>query len=308
MPYAEPPFPIVKFLRIAGAVFGALLLLFAVFGSLYSVDEGEQAVITRFGAVVRVVGSGLHVKAPFVESVVRVSTRILSVEWLNGYDENKKPFDARMESYSRDQQPAHVGLKITYRAKADAGSIQRIYAQYGDLAGCADRLIIPRTYEAVKTVFGQFTAVRAIQERGALNADTDSALRRSIGDDAPVVIEGVQIQDVAFSPSYEAAVEQRMKAEVEVQQVTQNLERERKSAEIAVVQAQGQADSQLAKARADATAIKLRGEAEASAIQARSAALRDSPRLVELTLAEKWDGKLPSTMIPGGAVPFINTK
>ncbi|EHD0885419.1 prohibitin family protein, partial [Escherichia coli] len=30
--------------------------------------------------------------------------------------------------------------------------------------------------------------------------------------------------------------------------------------------------------------------------------------LVALTTAERWDGKLPDTMIPGSTVPFISTK
>jgi len=34
----------------------------------------------------------------------------------------------------------------------------------------------------------------------------------------------------------------------------------------------------------------------------------DNPGLVTLTTAERWDGKLPTTMIPGNSVPFINAK
>ena len=48
-----------------------------------------------------------------------------------------------------------------------------------------------------------------------------------------------------------------------------------------------------------------RGDAEASAITARAKALGDNPNLVSLTQAEKWDGKLPATMVPGGSVPMI---
>jgi uncharacterized membrane protein YqiK len=97
-----------------------------------------------------------------------------------------------------------------------------------------------------------------------------------------------------------------MKAEVEVARVTQNLEREKKEAEIAVVKANAEANAQLARARAEAQAIQMKGEAEGTAIRARSAALKDSPRLVELTAVEKWDGKLPATMVPGAALPFMN--
>jgi regulator of protease activity HflC (stomatin/prohibitin superfamily) len=88
-----------------------------------------------------------------------------------------------------------------------------------------------------------------------------------------------------------------MLAEVEVQKVQQNAEREKVQAEILVIQAKAEADAK-----------KLQGEAEAYAINARGKALRDNPALIELVQAEKWDGKLPTTMVPGQAVPFINVK
>jgi hypothetical protein len=49
----------------------------------------------------------------------------------------------------------------------------------------------------------------------------------------------------------------------------------------------------------------LKGEAEASAIRARGAALGDNPNLVALVQAEKWNGTLPTTMLPSGSVPML---
>lgn len=39
-----------------------------------------------------------------------------------------------------------------------------------------------------------------------------------------------------------------------------------------------------------------------------TAALRDNPALIGLVQAEKWDGKLPVTMVPEGALPFLNVQ
>ncbi len=76
-------------------------------------------------------------------------------------------------------------------------------------------------------------------------------------------------------------------------------------AEIVVTRATAQANAVRQQAQAEADAIKLRGEAEAQAIAARGKALGDNPSLVSLVQAEKWDGKLPATMVPGAAVPMI---
>ena len=88
----------------------------------------------------------------------------------------------------------------------------------------------------------------------------------------------------------------------------QTLEREKVEAEIAVTQAKARADSSVAEAKARAEATRLAGEAEAAAIRARAAALADNPNLIELTKAERWDGVLPTTMVPGTAAPFINLR
>ncbi|KDE33557.1 hypothetical protein AW40_27135 [Kosakonia radicincitans UMEnt01/12] len=42
--------------------------------------------------------------------------------------------------------------------------------------------------------------------------------------------------------------------------------------------------------------------------RAKGEALKDNPSHVSLTTAERWDGKLPASMVPGGGVPFISVK
>jgi regulator of protease activity HflC (stomatin/prohibitin superfamily) len=75
-----------------------------------------------------------------------------------------------------------------------------------------------------------------------------------------------------------------------------------------VTRAQAEADAQVAQAKAQAEATRLAGNAEAEAINAKGQALRDNPALIELVAAERWDGVLPTTMVPGSAVPFVNIR
>lgn len=69
--------------------------------------------------------------------------------------------------------------------------------------------------------------------------------------------------------------------------------------------AQAKADAEIIQAKADAEKVRLAGEAEAAAIRAKGEALKENQQLVELTAAEKWNGILPTTMTPNGALPFI---
>ena len=143
-----------------------------------------------------------------------------------------------------------------------------------------------------------------MQNRVTFVKDVTRAIRESIK--GPIVIDSVQIENIDFSDAYEKSIELRMQAEVLVQTEKQNLEKEKVQAQIAVTQANGQAESSLARARADAESTRIKGEAEATAIKARAAALAQNQDLVELTKAERWNGVLPTTMIPNSAIPFLN--
>ncbi|MEY4880447.1 MAG: hypothetical protein RJB62_1916, partial [Pseudomonadota bacterium] len=193
-----------------------------------------------------------------------------------------------MATYSRDQQPAELAVSVNYRVTDPL----LLYSEYQTLDNMVARLIVPRTNEQVRNVFGQFNAVAAVQERARLNAEIEQAIMSAVM--GPVLVESVQVENIDFSEAYEASIEQRMLAEVEVQRIQQNAERERVQAEIVVIQATAEAD-----------AIRARGEAEADVINARGEALSDNPELVSLIAAEKWNGVLPTTMLPGSTVPFV---
>jgi membrane protease subunit HflC len=67
-----------------GWLAGAVILVVALWSSLFVVTQGEQALVLRFGAVAYpdqpVVGPGLHVKKPFIEDVVRYDARVLDLD------------------------------------------------------------------------------------------------------------------------------------------------------------------------------------------------------------------------------------
>jgi regulator of protease activity HflC (stomatin/prohibitin superfamily) len=280
---------------IVGGVLGVIAFFIGVtviFGSWYTIDQGERGVILRNGRLAGIAEPGLGFKLPMVDSVVRVSIQSHILK-----------FD-KQSTYSRDQQPAEVRLSVNVRIPAS--SVDEVYAQYGGYQGAVDRLISPKVYEELKSVFGQYNAVTAIQERARLNADVRNAIQKAVH--GPVQIENVQIENIDFSKAYEQSIEQRMLAEVEVQKLRQNAEREKVQAEIVVTKATAEANAVRQRAQAEAEAITLRGNAEATAIDARGKALRDNPALVSLVQAERWDGKLPVTMIPGGAVPMLAMK
>ena len=267
--------------QIGAGTLGVLVIIILLWGSWYTVDQGERGVILRTGAVIGVAEPGLNFKIPLLDSIRFLSVQSRKVEYKQIY------------AYSRDQQPAELKLSINYRM--NPSEVAKIYEDYGSEVNMVSRLIDPRANQELKTVFGQFNAVTAIQDRERLNREVFEAVSKSV--QGPLLIESVQIENIDFSDAYERSIEERMLAEVEVQKVKQNWEREKVQAEIVET-----------KAKAEATATRLRGEAEAAAINAKGRALRDNPVLVQLIQAEKWDGKLPATMLPNSSIPMLNLK
>lgn len=278
----------------------ALAVLMTAFGGWYTIDQTQRGILLRNGATVEVTQPGFHLKTPWIESVSKIDMQTHT----KTYPSDEKSV---MEAYSADQQPANLRVSVTLHIAPD--KVLEMYARFGgDYDAAIARVIAPHVFERVKTVFGQYTAAKAISNRGQLNADAAASIAQSIAYDPIFVIESAQIENISFSPDYIKSVEQRMQAEVEVQRQQQNYQQEKIKADIAVTQAKGRAESTLTEARAAADSTVLRGNAEASAIKARAEALGSNPSIIALTQAEKWNGVLPATMVPGSAVPFISVK
>lgn len=272
---------------IFGGILGGFAVLFAIillFSTYYTVDQGERAVVLHFGEVVGESEPGFHLKMPFVTSVENISIQPVTYT----YGGKQTP----LEAYSQDQQPASVVISVTFHV-TDA---RTVYAQYGSIDHMVQTIFTPRVYENLKNVFGQFNAIEAIQTRAKLNAQVQAAITAGIK--GPFVVDSVQVQDIEFSKTYEEAVENRMQAVVKQQQAEADKAKRIIDADAAAYEVKAAAD-------AKAHQTEVLGQAEASAIKARGDALRDNPNLVALTATEKWNGVLPSTMVPGSAVPFI---
>jgi len=290
---------------LVGGIVALIVVCMIVLGSWYTVDQTERGVLLRNGAVVGTAQPGLGFKVPVIDSVEKISVKTATYTW------------DKMNSYSYDQQPADLKISVTLRAAPE--KVADLYAKFGRLDSAVNQVVSPVVNQQVKVVFGRYTAVKAIQERGALNSAIKDAIAENLKYDPMIVIESVQLENIEFSQNYLHSIEQRMLAEVEVQKLQQNAEREKVQAQITVTQATAKANAVRAEAQANADAtrlngearasnIKLTGEAEAAAIEARGKALGNNPNLVTLVQAERWNGVLPTTMVPGSAVPFVAVK
>lgn len=272
-------------------VFGALVLIafFVLSSCFYTVEQGHVGIKLRFGALVSVEQPGVGFKLPVAEVVLPMSVRTEKIQL------------QQVEAYSKDIQAAVLQISVNFHV--DPSKADQVYTTLG--LNYADRIIIPNTLRITKEIFGQYNAQNVIAERSVLGQQIDGRLREELSPHG-IEVESFQLEDVSFSHDFEQSIEARMQAEVEVARLRQNLEREKVQADIARTQAAGRADSLRAQAQAEADAIALRGSAEAKVILARGDALKGNPQLIQLTQAEKWNGVLPSTMLPTNTLPMID--
>jgi regulator of protease activity HflC (stomatin/prohibitin superfamily) len=205
----------------------------------------------------------------------------------------------KVNSYSRDIQQGDNLITVNYRM--DPARAIDVYARYGETYAASN--IDPVIFKRFKEIFGKYDAADIVNQREKLGAEVENNIRQNMP--PGIIIEGVQIENIDFSQTYEDAIEAAATAEASVRKARQELEQKKVDAEKVVVQAQADAQARIAAAKAEADAIRLKGDAEASAIKAKADALRENPGLVALTATEKWDGKLPTTFVPGSSVPFI---
>lgn len=200
---------------VAAAMFG-LVGLTVLGGSWYTVDSGFRGVQVRNGAVTGTAEPGLGFKMPLIDKVIDISVQSQARQYTD------------VATYSKDQQTAMLAISVNYRFPAD--QVEAIYTNFGGEEGVLSRLLDRQVFDEVKNTFGKFNAVTAIQERDRLVAEVQNAIQKAVV--GPIIIESVQIENIDFSSAYEDSIEARMLAEVEVQKVKQNAEREKVQAEI----------------------------------------------------------------------------
>lgn len=281
----ETALPIVRRFATWGVL--AFVLVVGACASFYTVDAGDRAVILRNGAVAGVADPGLNFKVPFIDEVVEFSLR------------TEKASYEDLASYSQDVQPANITLSVNWHI--NPSMVAETYLHYGTTPQA--RILDPAVPKALKEVFGNFQAAGVVRDRTKLGVEVFDKLAALMPPE--IVIESIQIENVDFSDAYEKAIELSMQAEAEIKRKQNELNSTKIEAEKTVATAKGDADSQKLRADAAAYTTEVAGKAEASAIAARGAALRDNPALIGLVTAEKWDGKLPTTMLPGSTVPFV---
>lgn len=272
----------IKYMKGSGA---GLLLGIALLGSFTVVPEGHRGIKTRFSEAVGVTTQGFQFKLPFIESIHPLSVMAEGLEIKNA------------EGATKDTQPVHTTLVVRYRKKdKDILNIYTEWAKDGNL----DNYVYSGTLEAFKAVTAKYDATELISKRNEVSVSITNAIASKV-EKYGIEVLNVDMTQFTFSGDYMKAISQKVTEEQQKLAEINKLERIKVEQQQKVVNAQAEAEAKIAEAKGKAEAVRL----EALALQANQSILELRRIEVDKIKAERWDGKLPSTVM-GGAIPMVN--
>lgn len=247
--------------RVIPAVAIALLVVILLGSTFTIVTPGNTGVVVTMGAVGdNVLSEGIHIKIPFVQSIVQVNNRTQKIE-------------TQGTASSKDLQVITYVVAVNYRVNNDSSA--SLYKNVGTKYESV--IITPAIQESIKAVTARYTAEELITKRQDVSAQIKDALTEKISAYG-LTVEIFNIVNFDFSAEFNAAVEAKQTAQQNALKAEQDLAR----IEI-------EAKQQVTQAEAEAESIRLIQEA-----------LSASPDYVEYIKWSKWDGKLPSVMGDSG--------
>ncbi len=272
------------------AVVAVFLLALLAMNSFEVVPVGSTGIMLTLGKVQdgSTLSEGMHLKIPMAQKIVSLDNRV-------------KKLELDTEAFSRDIQTVNARLAVNYRLRPEMSF--SVYKTYG--ARFEQDIIVPATHEVLKSVSAQYTAEELISKR----AESSDMMRDELDEKLTgmgITITDFNIIDFDFSTEFINAVESKQVAEqLKKKAATENetaIAQAQREKQVAITQAEANAEKIRIDAEAQAAAVKLAADAEAYRLESINRNLTD--KTIQNTLAERWNGKLPTVM--GGAAGILD--
>lgn len=240
---------------IIGVVLGviAIIGIVIVSSSFQVVEPGMRGVLVTLGTV----------DQTFRPEGLAFKTPLIST--IHQMPIRQQSFDLDAESFSKDLQLMKVKARLLFRYNENM--VVQLYKEYG--GGIDASILEPKLQESIKEVTATRTAEAFVKSREEVKLMVVKVLKEKIGTLA--VIDDVVLSNIDLSDQLEKAIEDKMVQE----------------------QKAGQAKFAQDQARIDAETAKIRAQGEADSIRIRSEALEKNPKIINLMIAEKWNGVSP---------------
>lgn len=266
--------------------FIAVVTMTLLLMTFYVIDEGHVGIVKRFGEAIEQNKAGLHTKIPVVDSVEVIEIRT-------------KRNTEKLAAATSEQMPIQAEVSVNWTVNRE--SAFKLFVDYGGLDQFENRILDSRLKSAAKGAISKYTAEQIIVSRSEVINSITLSLEETMRD-FPVSLDSIQLDNIDLPPNYLKSIETKQTEKNLAAAEQHKLDRQKLQAQQAVNTASAEADSKRLVARAEADSVKMIGEAEAESIKAKAAALKSNPLIVQLTLAQKWDGAQPRMVTGNGGM------
>lgn len=227
--------------------------------SVKIVPLGHTAIVTTFGKMEdKILYSGINCIAPYQSATV--------------VDNRTQKQQIKTQAFSSDIQQVDALVTVNFRVAPE--SEQALLITVGK--DFVETILIPRTMEALKSVFSGYPAEALVENRSVLSDQIADLLNKNVKDSG-ITIEGIAIENLDFSDAFTDAVEAKQVA------TQKKLEAETKQAQL-TLEEEAAAERKLITTQAEADAKIIAAEAEAKANNTLSQSI--TPELIQLKEAE----------------------
>jgi regulator of protease activity HflC (stomatin/prohibitin superfamily) len=264
---------------IIGAALGGIIMIIGAAGPFVEVPAGNVGVVTNFGQVQTVtLEPGLHVVTPIVQRVTNVDTRVQPHQF------------QEIDAASKELQTVKLTGVMNYHIDGQFASdlFQRVGTDF------AAKIIDPAFNDFIKTVVPDYSVNDILAKRDEIRSLAKTQLAANLSQ-YHIVVDDIYIANIAFSESFQQAIEAKQVAQQQVQTEQQILAQKEIQAQQAVAAAQGQAD---------ATVTLAQGQAKANDLL--NASLTD--QILQYQYIQKLTDKITVMLLPSGNQTIFDLK
>ncbi|MFN3232881.1 MAG: protease modulator HflC [Alphaproteobacteria bacterium] len=239
---------------IIGGLVALGIIVVSLFDALYTVRVTHQAIVLQFGDFIRTVREpGLHVKLPFVQNVIYMDKRVLSLDL------------APQEVIAADERRLVVDALVRFRI---ADPLEFYKTVQGSETIGRNRLATTVQSSLRAALAGATFTTLLTEERASLMQEISQQVARQIEPLGMEIID-VRIKRADLPPEISQAVFNRMQrnyneqaaqrrasGQEEAQRIRANAERER-----SIIIAEANRDSQITRGEGDSEAVRIFAEA-----------------------------------------------
>lgn len=252
---------------------GCIMLVIAlvyICASITFIRTSNVGIKTRFGVMSKeLLTEGTHFINPFTQKIRKVSLR------------QRQHAGTVKHTQTMDMQPVSLVFKVMYSVPVD-----RVLENEKTLKGeVFEVMIMPRTREVIMDVIAVYPAENLISNRLKITAEIKERLAKRVKE--TVKIEDISIGDFSFeNERFYSAVQEKVVAKQIAERAHIELKTTEYEAKKTIIEAQAKADQ-----------IRMLGRAEADKVSMLERSIKENSKAVQLKAIEKWNGKLPDTLL-----------